>query len=888
MSLLRDLAGGLRALFRKRQAEREMDEELRGYLADAVREKMRSGMNREQALREARVEMGSMEAVKEQVRAAGWPATLESLVQDVRYALRVLARSPGFTAVAVLSLALGIGANALVFSVVNALLLRPLPVERPDQLAFLETSLKTRFGITQSFPNYRDLRDRNKSFSGLVGYRLAPMEMESAGGATRIWGLLATGNYFDVLGVQPALGRFFHQSDDLHPGGSPYAVLSYNAWRGRFGGDAAIVGKTIRINRLPYTVLGVAPPDFHGTERWYWPEVWVPMMMEPQIENYSGTGWLDNRSTWDTWVLGRLKPGVSRAEAVANLDTIGAELAREYPNNDEGLQFKLAEPGLAGDYFGGPAKAFTLGVLGLAVLVLLAACANLASLLTARAADRQRELAIRLSIGAGRSRVVRQVLTETLVLSLAGGAVGYGLAVMLSQALTRWRAPMDFPVQLNVTPDWRVFLFALAVSLVAGALVGCAPAWRASKTDANAVLKGSAAVTGRRRMAFRDVLVPVQVALCFVLVAACLISLRGLQQALKMPLGFEPEGVSVVGFDLGLAGYTEGKGRAFQQRVLEAVKQLPGVRSAAYSNSVPLNIDQSTTTVYPANKPAIRPTDGIAANYYQVSPGYFETMGTRLLAGRDFTWHDDATSPKVAVVNLAFAKRVFHTQNPIGLRFYNGFTGSLVQVVGLVEDGKYESLTDALQPAVFWPILQNYNSTTTLEVKSSLPAAQIVGEMRQVVARLDPELPLYGTGSLNQMLGFAFFPTHAAAIALSAFGLLAIMLAVTGIHGLVSYAVARRVREIGIRMAVGGRPSQILRLVLGRIAVLLAIGSAIGLVLALAAGQVLASVVYEASPRDPRVLAAVLAAIVFLGSLSSCAPLRRALRIDPMTALRSE
>ena len=871
-------------LFGRERRTSELREEFCAHLAMEEQENLESGMSREEAHYAALRCFGNVTLAQEgSTEMWGWNS-IETFLQDLRYAWRMLRRNPGFTAVAVLSLALGVGANALVFSVVNALLLRSLPVERPDQLVFLES----KSGITQSFPNYRDLRDRNKAFSGLVGYRLVPMEFESASGATRIWGLLATGNYFDMLGLHPVMGRFFHQADDLHPGASPYAVLSYSAWRGRFGGDSGIVGKTVRINRLPYTVLGVAPPDFHGTELWYWPEVWVPMMMEPQIENYPDAGWLDNRGTWDTWVLGRLKPGASKTQALANLNTIAAQLAREHPDNNEGLQFKLAEPGLAGDYFGGPAKAFTLGVLGLAALVLLAACANLAGLLTARARDRQREIAIRLSIGARRARVVRQVLTETLVLSLAGGAAGYTLAFVLSQALTRWRAPMDIPVQFDVNPDWRVFLFASVVSIVAGALFGSAPAWRAAKTDTNSVLKGAATSSVRRRLAFRDVLVVLQVALCFVLVTTCLISLRGLQQSLKMRLGFEPQGVSVVAFDLGLAGYSEEKGRAFQQRVLDAVKQLPGVRSAAYSNSVPLSIDQSTTTVFPGDKPALRPSEGTSANYYEVSPGYFETIGTKLLAGRDFNWHDDAKAPRVAIVNRAFGRQVLHSESAAGKRFRQGPKGSLVEVAGVVEDGKYQSLTESQQPAVFWPMLQNYNGTTTLEVRSSIPAAQMVREMRQAVAGLDPELPLYGTGSVDQMLGFAFFPTHAAAIALSAFGVLAIMLAVTGIHGLVSYAVARRVREIGIRMAVGARPSQVLRLVLGRTMALLAVGSAIGLVASLAAGQVLASVVYGASSRDPRTLLAVLATIVVLGLISSWTPTRRALGIDPIAALRCE
>lgn len=805
---------------------------------------------------------------------------MTTLLQDIRYALRVLLKSPGFAVAAVLTLALGIGANTAVFSIVNALILRPLPVERPSELVFLENA---RYGPSQSFPNYKDLRDRNQVFAGLVGYRMAPMELETDRGAERIWGYLATGNYFDLLGVKPALGRFFNQSDDVHAGASPYAVLSYGAWQARFAGDPAIVGKVIRINRLPYTVFGVAPPDFHGTELFYWPEVWVPMMMETRIESRS---WLDERSTWNTFVLGRLKPGVSPAQAEANLNSIAVEMTRQFPNENDGLHFQLTKPGLIGDLVGAPAKAFALGVLILACLVLLAACTNLASMFTARATDRQRELAVRLAIGAGRGRVVRQVLTETLVLSLAGGGTGYLLASFLSSALSLWHAPMDFPVQFNVTVDWRVFLFAMAGSIVAAGLSGCAPAWRASKTDPNAALRGASA-TWRSRLALRDLLVTVQVAICFVLISASFLSLRGLEQALQMNLGFQPQRVSTAAFELSLAGYSEERGRAFQRQALEAIQQLPGVQSAAYSNSVPLSIDQSHTSVYPASKTDLRPSDRISVVYYQVSPQFFAALGTKLLAGREFTWHDDSKSPPVAIINLAFAKRVFHNENAVGKRFPS-YSGAPVEVAGVVEDGKYESLTESQQPVVFWPILQSYNPTTTLEVRSSLPATQMVSEIRRTMARLDPELPLYGVGGLEQMLGFAFLPTRAAAMALSAFGALAIMLAATGIHGLVAYAVARRTHEIGIRMAIGARPVQILRIILSKTAALLFFGSLVGFALALAVGRVIASIVYEAQPRDPLVMVSVWLAIALLGLFASWSPARRATRVDPLVALRYE
>jgi predicted permease len=712
------------------------------------------------------------------------------------------------------------------------------------------------------------------------------MDLGTNFGADRIWGYLATGNYFDVLGVKPALGRVFHQSDDQQPGASPYVVLSYSAWQSRFGSDRAIVGKTIRINRQPYSVLGVAPRDFHGTEFFYWPELWVPVMMQAQIEG--GNSWIDDRNTWNMFVIGRLKPRLTAAQAKADLNSIAAELVREYPAENEGLRFRLAKPGLIGNWLGAPARTFALGVLALASLVLLAACTNLASMLAARATDRQRELAIRLAIGASRGRVVRQVLIETLTLSLVGGGSGYVLATILSQALSHYRAPMDFPVQLNVNPDWRVFLFALLTSIVASGLFGCVPAWGASRTDPNAVLKGNPSNRGIAHLSFRDILVVVQVALCFVLVAACLLSLRGLRQAFKLNLGFEPQHISVVGFDLGLPGYSEERGRAFQQQALETIQQLPGVESASYSNSVPLSIDQSQTRVFPADKTDPRPSDRVDVTRYQISPGFFTTLGTKLLAGRDITWHDDNTSPSVAIVNVAFAKQVLHSKSAIGKRFLDGIDGHLVEVVGVVEDGKYVSLTESHMPAAFWPIRQFYNGTTTIEVRSALPATQMVDEMRAVISRLDSELPLYGAGSLEQRLGLAFFPGRAAAIALSAFGVLAIILAATGIQGLVAYAVARRTHEIGIRMALGARPVQVLRLVLGKMAMLLVLGSVVGLVLALAMGRVIASVVYGVQARDPLVMLVVVAAIALLGLLASWLPARLATRVDPMVALRYE
>lgn len=526
----------------------------------------------------------------------------------------------------------------------------------------------------------------------------------------------------------------------------------------------------------------------------------------------------------------------------------------------------------------------------LAGLVLLAACANLASVLAARGADRQRELAVRISIGASRGRIVRQLLTETLLLASVGGAAGCALAFVAARGLTAWHAPIDVPIQFDIPVDLRVLLFACATSAFAGVLFGLAPARQAAKTNPNGALKesdGPQAVG--RGWPVRDVVVAVQVALCVVLVSACALSLRGLQQALTMSLGLDPQGVTIVGFDLGLAGYSKEAGAQFQRRVLDAVKQLPGVQSAAYSNSMPLSIDQSTNVIYPDDRPMLKASEVYTAHVYEVSPGFFQTLGIRREVGRDIDWHDGAGSPRVAVVNRAFAQKIMRTRDPLGRHFaWSWRVAEPTEIIGVVEDGKYESLTETAKPVVFEPILQRYNATTTVEVKSALPSEQVVAAVRQAIAALDPSLPLYQAGTVEQMLGFALFPSQAAAVALTAFGILALVLAATGIHGLVAYSVSRRKREIGIRIAIGASAGNVLRVVLGRIALLLGIGAAAGLLLAAAAGQLLSSIVYQASPRDPVVLGAVAATIVAVGALASWAPARRSLRTQPIEALRTE
>ncbi len=875
-----------KSLIRRKNFEAEMDEEF-AFHRDARRQDLlRKGFTPEAAERRARLEFGATERYSEECREAHRIHLLDELSRDLRYGLRSIKRNPGFAAAAIVSLALGIGLNTVVFSVFESLLLRPLPIQEPARVVFVETQN----GVSHSFPNYKEFRDNTVTFSGLAGYRISPTDLETNGNPQRIWLYLATGNYFDVLGIQPALGRFFHQGDDLRPGASPYAVLSYNSWQARFASDPGIVGKPVRLNGLNYTVLGVAPRGFHGTELFYWPDLWVPMMMQPQIE--AGNPWLDNRHTWDTWILGRLKPGVTSAQATADLNRVANDLAHRFPDTDQGLRIKLSQVGLVGSAMRGPIRLFLGGLLLLVALVLLTACVNLAGLLLARSSDRQREMAIRLSIGAGTGRIVRQVLTESLLISLLGGLAGLALAAVACRLLSQWRAPVDFPVQFQVSPDWRVFLYAGLISLAAGILFGVGPALQLAKADLNSLLKGGtgiAVLKARFRIAFRDLWVAAEVALCFVLVFGSLLSIRSLQNALSMPLGFDPGEVSTAAFDLGLAGYKETQGKAFQTRILEKVKQLPGIVSAAYANSLPLSADQSTTGVRADGETGQRGRNAKSATFYQISPGFLSTLRIPLLRGRDFDQHDDDRSPRVAIVNQAFARIIMHTGDPVGKSFRQGpGEGPRIRVVGLVPDGKYVSLTESPRPTVLWPMQQQYNSTTTLVVRSSRPSSEVVQDLRRLIATTDSRLPVYGTGSLQDMLGFALFPMHAAAIALSAFGLLALVLAVTGINGVVAYAVSRRTREIGVRIAVGASAFEVLRFLLTRLVTLVFFGLAIGMVLALAAGQALGSVVYVASPKDPFLLFSVLMLLSLAATLSCWRPALRALRVNPVSALRYE
>jgi predicted permease len=807
------------------------------------------------------------------------------VMSNIRYGLRQIRRSPGFSATVILTMALGVGANVIVFSVLNALILKPMDLPEFSQLLFLDRHANANdTSPSQSYPDYRDLRDRNVVFSGLAASRVNRVGVEHDGTASKSWMYEASENYFDVLGVKPVLGRFFHNSDDHGPNSSPYAVLSYDFWQTHLNCDAGIVGKVINLNKHPYTVLGVAPKGFQGTELFFRPDLWVPIQNEAQLEGYN---YLEARGDHGIWLVGRLKPGVTAAAAEANLNAIAQQLRKQY-TEDDGLTYSLSRPGFLGNMLGGPVRKFLFGVMLLAGLVLLAASANLGSLFAARASDRARELAVRIALGSTRGNILRQLMTEALLLSLLGGALGIGVGSAMLGSLSRWHPSPDFPVQLNVTADARTFLLALGLAVVCGVFFGLVPATQVWRSNAYLAIKGGqSGVAGNRRWTLRDVLLMVQIVLCSVLVTSSLVAIRGLTRSFNTSsYGFQPEGVTMASFDLKMAGYTDAQSTQFQRRALEAAQQIPGVTAVGVTNSTPLSLDSSDSYVFRDGTTDFHPSKMAAdANFYHVSPGYLGAAQTRLLAGRDFTWHDDDKAPKVAIVNETFAKKVFGTAQGVGQYFLRGETR--FEVIGIVEDGKYGRITEDPTAAMFFPTPQSPDSETVLLVRSRSDEAQTAAALQRLLAGMDVALP-FTMSSWQQALGMAQFPAVAATVALGIMGLLAAMLAVTGIFGMASYSVSRRLRELGIRMALGAQRKQILRAALGRPMQLLVLGSLGGLLLGGLSSKVLAAIVYQATPRDPLVLLGVLVSMSLIGLAAAWIPARRALAVEPSMLLREE
>jgi predicted permease len=879
MSVLRRFTN----LFRRNAVDREIADELQSHIDLRIESNLASGMSPQDARREALLRFGNPTSTKERVAASDTTLILAGLGRDIRYTARQLRRSPGFAITAILTLALGIGANVVVFGVLNALILRPLNIAGADRL--FEIEHQEHGNLSQSYPDYLDYRARNTTFSDLATYRIENVGLSTGGSARTSWVYEASGSYFDLLGVQPAQGRFFHSSDEHGPNSAPYIVLSDGFWRSRFNADPRVIGMKVDLNRHPFTIIGVAPHTFNGTELFFWPDFWVPIVNEQQLNGYD---FLSKRMNHGLFVIGIVKPGITPAQASENLNAVSRQMTRENPLYDDGLTARLVKPGLMGDLLGGPARPFMTAIMLLALLVLVAACANLAGIFAARSTDRARELAIRLSIGSTRWHLLRQVLTETVLISTLGGLFGCAFAVVLLNALTRWQPISLYPIHVAVVPDARVYATALVLSLLSGILPGLLPARQIWHTDAMQAMKAGATTPGLlRKLNVRDVLLGVQIALCALLVTASLVALRGMMRSLHAPMGFDPQGVLLADVNMRMGGYSDQTAFPLQRRMIEEAARIPGVEAVGSIDAVPLSGSSSSSSVFREGTTDFRGSNSaFDAHYFSISPGYIAAAHARLLAGRDFTWADNGSALKVAIVNQTFARKMFGDAPAVG-RHFLGADKTLWQIVGIVEDGKYDSLTENPEAAMFWPLAQVNEDDISLVVRSRLPASQITPALNRALAGIDSGLP-FTLRTWPDALSLVLFPARIATAALGVMGLLAAMLAITGIFGMAAYTVSRRLRELGIRVALGALRMQVVRAALARPFVVLVSGSIGGLLLGVLTSHLLSALVYEASPRDPLVLLGAVASMILIGLIATWIPARRALSVNPAQLLRED
>ncbi|HEX8772906.1 MAG TPA: ABC transporter permease [Pyrinomonadaceae bacterium] len=877
----------LTGLFRQKNRERELADELESHLQMHIEDNLRAGLTPVEARRQALVKLGGVEPTKEMYRRQRGLPLIETLIKDLRYGMRRLTRSPGFTLVALLSLALGIGANTAIFSLVNTALLRPLPVERPAQLVSLTNATANRIFPTFSYPNYKDLRDRNDVFDGLLAYRFAPLSLSHDGINERTWGYVVTGNYFGVLGVKPALGRMISPEDDISPGAHPVTVLSYQCWQQRFGAQPGIVGKTLIANGRNFTVIGVAPQGFFGTEIIAAPELWFPMAMQAQIE--VGNDWLAKRGVENLFIQGRLKPGVSVGQAQTALSAIALQLEAEYPEINEGKRVLLSPPGMMGGVMRGAVLGFTGLLMVVVAFVLLLACTNLANLLLARATERRKEIAVRLALGASRLRIVWQLMAESMLLAIASGVLGLLLAYWLINLAVAFKPPVDVPLYFDLHIDYRVLIFTCLITLSTGVLFGLLPALQATKVDILPALKDEASAGDPPRSWWKSGLIVLQVALSLVLLVGGGLMLRALQRAQALDLGFNPQNAAEVSYDLRLQGYDSARGREFQKRLLERVRALPGVRSAGITDLAPVDLHFGRDAVFIEGQQPERATNAPRAMASRISPGYFQAMSTRLVRGRDFTEQDDSNSPPVAIINEAFARRFWPGQDPLGKRFRQGGAESpLMEVVGVVQDGKYAGLNESPQPYVCRPLSQAYAGTNTVIVRTDSDPQKLLPLIRNEVQQLDAHMPLASAKTLAERLAMPLLPARIAASLFASFGMLALALAAIGIYGIMSYSVSRRTHEIGVRVALGAQASDVLRLILGQGMTPVLIGVVLGISSALALTRLMKSLLFGMSAADPLTYTGVAALLLSVALLAAYIPARRATRIDPMQALRNE
>jgi putative ABC transport system permease protein len=873
------------------------EEELEGHLQMHTEDNVRKGMSATEARRDAVMKLGGVEQTKELYHDRQTLPVLEVLMQDLHYGLRMLRKNPGFTAVAVLSLALGIGANTTIFTVVNAILLSALPVRDLPHLVQMDT-VDSKTLVTQarseklqmSYPNFQDYRRENQVFTDLAAFM--PTAVTWSGGAEprQVQAQLVSATYFDVLGIRPAQGRFFMPDEDTKPNGNDVAVLSYALWANKLGSDPGIIGKPLIFDARPYTVIGIAPRGFRGTITFFSPEqVWIPTSMKDQILGGKEKDYFNERRFLSVNVFGRLKPGLEMSAAEASLKTMATHLETEFPKDNMGRSVALspladAAVGVNDHKRIALAGAMMMGVVG---LVLLIACVNLANLLLAQGARRQKEISLRAALGAGRTRIVRQMLTESMLLSLAGGVVGLAIAYAGRSILWSLRPPFIEQSGIDLSLDSRVLLFTFGVAIFTGFIFGLVPAIKASRPDLMEILKagGRGGTMGWRRDPLRSLLVVGEMALALITLVGAGLFLHSMQNAQKTDLGFESKNLLAMNFDLAALHYEEGRGQQFYRAAVEKVKSSPGVASASIASNFPLG-GGFLRTVFPEGQDETSGYRGTLTLVDDITPNYFDTLRIPVTRGRIFTDGDRMETAPVAIISEAMAKQHWPNEDAVGKRFHFIGDTTLREIVGVVANSVVNEVGEDPQPIVFLPMTQDYVPAATLHVRTTGNPEAVVATTRVALQSLDPNLAITNVFTIEQIMSQALWAPRMGGFLLALFGALALVLSAVGVYGVLSYSVNQQTREIGLRMALGAQRGDVMRLILGQGLRLTVLGLGLGVLVALGLMRVLVSLLFDVRAYDPTTYTAVTLLLTAVALLACYIPARRAMRVDPMVALR--